>query len=485
MGDPRVRQDVWKLSKLDKWHPILLGYAKAVAEMQTRSIDNPTSWTYQAAIHGFNAGNDPFSIPSASVPANADQFWAQCQHGSWFFLPWHRMYLFYFEQIIAATVKKLGGDPGWSLPYWNYSDASNPDARKLPPAFFEATLPDGTPNALRVDLRDRGNNGDIVADARKTNIRPCLSESAYTADPFGGSPGFGGARSVATHGGDGVGMVEATPHGDMHMAVGGLMGTFETAGLDPIFWLHHANIDRLWSVWKKRSPQHQNPSDALWLSDVSFGFHDADGNVVSHVSSEVVNSTANPLSYKYEDELDPLAGVVDSVPRILAVEDRKIPEMVGATSKPVTLSGEAVSTQFAVSLPSGPARVLDAGGTPPKIYLNLENVTGTGHHTSYSVYLNLPPEGEPGKHPELLAGSMPTFGIAAASRSDEKHSGSGLRYAFEIGSIVRKLEAKGDWDPKNVRVTFVPDYGPPITRNALTERRTGPIKVGRVSIYHK
>ena len=34
----------------------------------------------------------------------------------------------------------------------------------------------------------------------------------------------------------------------------GLMSDPDTAGLDPIFWLHHANIDRLWEVWR------QNPT---------------------------------------------------------------------------------------------------------------------------------------------------------------------------------------------------------------------------------
>ena len=51
------------------------------------------------------------------------------------------------------------------------------------------------------------------------------------------------------------------PHGAVHSLVGndydefgqlvdtGWMGSFFTAGLDPLFWLHHANIDRLWEVW--------------------------------------------------------------------------------------------------------------------------------------------------------------------------------------------------------------------------------------------
>jgi len=485
MAGIRVRHDVWKLSKTNKWEPTLLWYAKAIAKMQTRPINDPTSWRYQAAIHDYIPGSDPLANPADVLPDDSDRFWGQCQHLSWFFLPWHRMFLFHFEQIVADAVVKLGGDPGWSLPYWNYSDTSNPDARKLPPAFYERTLPDGTPNPLRVENRQRGNDGRIVANPVNADIGQCLGEPSFTADSLGGSPGFGGPETAFNHGqGNVVGMLEATPHGNMHMAVGDWMGSFETAGLDPIFWLHHSNIDRLWNVWRARSAGHQNPNDRQWLTGVTFEFHDAGGNIVSHTANQVVDSTANPLSYKYEDEVDPLRGI-DFAPRILSVGERSIPEMVGATDKPVTLTGRPASASFTVNPPTGPARTLAAGGGTPRIYLNVENITGPRHHTSYSVYLNLPPAGEPNNHPELLAGSMPLFGVAQASQASDKHAGSGLHYAFEVSNIVRKLEAKGDWDPKNVRVTFVPDYELARTESVGRPQATGAIQVGRISLYHK
>ena len=39
------------------------------------------------------------------------------------------------------------------------------------------------------------------------------------------------------------------------------MGTFMSP-LDPIFWLHHCNIDRLWAEWNARG--HRNTASALW-----------------------------------------------------------------------------------------------------------------------------------------------------------------------------------------------------------------------------
>jgi len=119
----RTRKNVLKLGNpgddLD-W------YGKAVADLQNRPVTDPTSWRYQAAVHGYLRAIDP-NPTNVPFPSSADQrdFWNQCQHQTWYFLPWHRAYLACFEQIVAASVVKLGGPPGWALPYWNYSDPTN------------------------------------------------------------------------------------------------------------------------------------------------------------------------------------------------------------------------------------------------------------------------------------------------------------------------------------------------------------------------
>jgi tyrosinase len=46
----------------------------------------------------------------------------------------------------------------------------------------------------------------------------------------------------------------------------GWMGDFATAGLDPVFWLHHSNIDRLWQVWLEADAGDTNPTgDRAWM----------------------------------------------------------------------------------------------------------------------------------------------------------------------------------------------------------------------------
>ena len=156
----RIRRDV---HTLPDWDPILEWYAKAIAKMQERPLTDSRSWRYQAAVHEFNGNAAPDEIP-----ADADTYWNQCQHHSWFFLPWHRWYLLYFEAVIIDAIKELGGPhETWALPYWNYSDGSA-KALRLPKSFTDETLNDDgvTPNPLRVEKRSKSaNEGRNVTDA--------------------------------------------------------------------------------------------------------------------------------------------------------------------------------------------------------------------------------------------------------------------------------------------------------------------------------
>lgn len=471
----RTRRDVWKLAE---WDDTLLWYSRAVREMWDRPIADSTSWRYQAAIHEYVREGDPLATASDKLPKTAEQkrYWNQCQHNSWYFLPWHRWYLLYFEAIVAATVVELGGPADWSLPYWNYSDDSNPDARRLPPAFRAQTLPDGTPNALRVNIvRARGNNGAIVAGPEYSDLT-CLTEPSYEADPVGGSPGFGGPKTVFNHSGGAVGFLEAVPHGSMHGAVGGWMGRFGTAGLDPLFWLHHCNIDRLWEVWLKRDPQHVNPTDADWLG-MRFDFRDAKGKAVKRKVGDSVDTAA--IGYEYEDVLDPLApgGGLESLSSVeMTMADRPIPEMVGATEGPVALTGKPTTAHVEVSAPSGPAlESLEADEAPPRVYVNVENVTGEGDPRAYKVFVN----GE-------YAGLLPMFGVAEATAQTDKHPGGGLHYRLDVTDAVQRLQSEGNWNPADMQVTFVPaeEEAAEGALESLEAAEPEPsFQVGRVSVY--
>jgi tyrosinase len=468
----RVRRDV---STLDPWDDSLVWYAKAVAEMRKRPIADPTSWRYQAAIHDYIRDEDPYAEPSDVLPSDAEQekFWRQCQHFSWFFLPWHRWYLLYFEAIVGATIVQLGGPAGWALPYWNYS-GEQPASRILHPAFRAETLPDGSPNALFIPFPDRenGNDGEPVGDRRDVSLR-CLRSRRFQNTPA--VDGFGGPKTGFNHDlPEGLGTLENTPHGSMHVAVNGFMGAFNKAGLDPIFWMHHCNIDRLWVVWRDMNATHTDPTDPDWLADVSFDFHDATGAVVTKTAAGAVDTKA--IGYEYEptpEEAPALLGAEGPVEEVPMAE--RVPEMVGATEQPTPLTTAPTTANVAVSAPTGPG-LLAAEEGPQRTFIRIENVTGRGRPRRYSVYVN-----------DVFAGIIPLFGVSEATRATEKHGGGGLHYRLDVTEAVDQLKAEGKWDEANVKVTFVPDEKrvakEPAVLSALGEEEAPKFQVGRVSVF--
>src|SRR4051812_16757928 len=123
MGDTKVRPDVWTARDGEdgpRWDAGVLAYARAVGVMQSRPAHDARSWAAQAALH------------------------RTCPRRSWFFLPWLRMQLVYFEDIVRAIVVADGGPRDWALPFWDTTDGR----AVLPPEFAVPALPDGAPNPL-------------------------------------------------------------------------------------------------------------------------------------------------------------------------------------------------------------------------------------------------------------------------------------------------------------------------------------------------
>ena len=137
-----VRRDVWNLGS--GWSDALLWYARGVGVLQQRPITDHTSWRFLAAIHGIDVPlwqDAGYLRRGDKLPSQEDQdlYWNQCQHQSWYFLPWHRGYVASFEQIVRAAIVGLGGPADWSLPYWNYND--NRQTLKMPACFAATSLP--------------------------------------------------------------------------------------------------------------------------------------------------------------------------------------------------------------------------------------------------------------------------------------------------------------------------------------------------------
>ena len=478
------------------WDTTLLWYARAVGEMKSRPLTDPTSWRYLAAIHGFTL--DPNEDASAVVywkqwtqkqklPGKTDQntFWKRCQHGSWYFLPWHRMYLGYFEQIVGKFIVGLGGPADWALPYWNYNQGKDSG---LPAAFYQPNLPDNSPNSLLEPSRNPGrNNGDLFLKPPDVTPSAAFDDHDFAGQTRGGSPGFGGPVTRFEHDGRNHGLLEQQPHDVVHDEVGGVMGDPVTAGYDPIFWLHHANIDRLWQIWLKSDPSNANPSGPAW-QQFGFNFHNATGSTSALKPADVLETTVAPFYYQYDDlslpdgvtpTPTPVSGkavaIAEQTPKTLMTQDA-IPEMVGASSEATPLAGKAKTLSLRLFPMSGPMTRLKAVGTisTRKAFLHVENIRGKGRPSSYDVYLNVP-EGAGKFSDQFRVGIIPTFGLEQASAATERHPGNGLHFTFNVTKLVNLLAAGKNWDPETVRVTFVP-------RRKPAEKSY--IEVGRVSLFY-
>jgi tyrosinase len=139
---------------------------------------------------------------------------------------------------------------------------------------------------------------------------------------------------------------------------------------------------------------------------------------------------------------------------------------------------------MAITQPTGPVLESLEAGAPTERYLNIENITGEGEPKSYRVYVNVPAGDDAESHPELLAGTLPMFGLQESSRASERHAGNGLHYVLRVGDIVKRLQARNDWDDAAVRLTFVPvRRGEEAPSPLESNEAASPIRVGRISLH--
>jgi len=477
-----TRREIWGLESDEPFDSISLAYAQAVQVMQGRDPSDPTSWRFQAALHG-----------SVLQPPPGVAGWADCQHGSWYFLPWHRIYLYFFERIVRAAVLEAGGPDDWALPYWNY-DRPFP-ANTMPPAFREPTLPDGSANPLRLPPPRRAaavmNGAQIPPQV--TSPAAALARSNYSSPP---TPSFGGQRIGPVHFDGGFGAIESTPHNVMHPTIGGqsfgsgvcggaLMTDPNCAALDPIFWLHHANIDRLWNVWVSQ-PGRANPTDAGWLGQ-EFAFYDENGDEVRMTAGEVLDSAAQ-LQYVYDDMPSfRLPDVSGDQPD--EREAGRPPELAAATDEPFELAGGARSVSL--SAPSSSRSLL--AGPPAKdarMLVRVEDIEAERDPAIvYGVYLNLPEDDDADRLAHHV-GNISFFGIEQAQDPDQPPGGGvGWRHTFDATDAVNRLKQEDNWDPDDLRVTFEPvgllpapgEEAPPEDREAGASVPT--VRIGRVSVF--
>lgn len=256
-----VRRDVMDLPETDRF---FTDYAKAVKEMHARS--DRASWPAQAMIH-------------------ADS----CEHGNVQFFHWHRQYLRAFERICAA----LSGNPDFALPYWNWSKNSG----KIPAPFFDI------PELNVTHWNDPGNYFGAKWGPVNSIATRFLDKTFGLMDVDGGPFHINALNNFLQLGdiGDFLDAIENGPHSGAHVIVGAhvdeVWGHMHDglSPLDPIFWLHHCMVDRMWALWQAREGN-VTPDPAATYNG---HFVDSNGTPTNANSTEAM--TTSGLGYRYDD----------------------------------------------------------------------------------------------------------------------------------------------------------------------------------------
>jgi len=243
-------------------------YKNAIQMMKALPNSDRRSWWAQANIHG--------NLSATPACANAGSYsFHLCQHGQWFFLPWHRAYLGHFEQIC----RELTGEKKFGLPYWNWAID-----RSVPSVFWGSTS-----NALFEPCRTIGATGTLPAGVyTHARLETILSDPNFLN--FGSGYPFTDSRTP-----HGMGPLEAD-HGIVHISVGGYMGAGGSA-LDPLFYTHHCMIDYCWYDWNVNRG-FDNPNDSVWFNQKWTDFVDGSGNPVTDQAGLTILWPI--FSYQYE-----------------------------------------------------------------------------------------------------------------------------------------------------------------------------------------
>ncbi|MBP0481457.1 tyrosinase family protein [Sagittula salina] len=339
-------------------------YAHGVGLMKQRPSSDPLSWDFQYYTHWMQqpkaqAIDDIYGPDPSPEKMAAEAMWNTCRgHIAWasqadWFVPWHRMYVLYLERI----VRRVTGEDSFTLPYWNYT---NPQTVTIPEAFRDPDSP------LFVADRNPGiNEGTLGMDG--------LSTGFMGRENYAGITGFN--RTL-----------DNNPHGQVHVQVGTPtnMGSVPTAAKDPVFWVHHAQVDRCWASWNAAGGA--NPTEDAWTGR-TFQFFDAVENTLVTVPTGSVTTT-EALGYNYQDLIQPMPPATEMVS---ADKLRETLPMVLAAAEGVPMTESVPGAQGPLKLGTGPATArLDA--LP---ILNEEAVTDRPQRT-YLVISDLATEVQPG-----------------------------------------------------------------------------------------
>ncbi|HVG23284.1 MAG TPA: tyrosinase family protein [Thermoanaerobaculia bacterium] len=476
---------------------------RAVTRMKERNIKQQTtadfrqSWIYWANTHGY-FGTGPRSSGSAAtfkasakqrcagftgttfercvgyyphvqdwtVPNDGNitsQIWGTCQHGNLQFLPWHRIYLKYMER----TLRKFSGDPKFALPYWDYPDNTGPDGGIALPTMMRGAA---SSNSLVDTFRTIGLNTNA------SDIDP-LDGSAQQAFDFTTFTSF--SQSL-----------EGQPHGTMHCGTGMNcqapdIGIVAVAGLDPVFYMHHANIDRLWQCWMVRKAAGAK-IDLAWAKanlgmpqswfDKSWSFVDENGKLVSTKVSQLFEPGGIDYVYDQTTNCVPAATSDPGLESVPAAPRRTV------TTEGVSLRGQTLQVPLAASTLEGPEPGLPEGVEVARgrTVLLLEDVRVVGGNPGITYRIHLSRRSDPARR--VYVATINWFGILAGEHAGHEGAEAPRGHRLLFYDVTDELAQLGNPNESDVAVTFEPTRGGEGRESPEPSASAGTVTVGAIRL---
>ena len=338
----RVRYNVYD----PEGEKALILFERAVALMKDRSERNPgdpLGWDYQAGIHGI--WNLNYSNPNADFSSreqladfaeeygfdtknnvlNGNTVLNNCTHFEYMwngelggrvivntsrssassanFIAWHRLYLQYFEEIVRENLRLSGEEEAesWALPYWAYLNEGE---------FVMPELLRKSDSSLYTPYRNPQLNAGIPL-TEITNLPDWLPHPNTWPENTPRGLYQNTYLSMGT-------VIENMPHNMFHVASGwngalfpgdepegdGLMLSPSAAAFDPVFWIHHSFIDKIWSTYNHSENAFygseyffdKNPWNYMFLAP------SRNGELQKEVISYWGNNSANVVSKIYNPD---------------------------------------------------------------------------------------------------------------------------------------------------------------------------------------
>lgn len=188
---------------------------EALAAMYLLPITDPHSFALHATFHG----GPPTTY---------------CRHGAPGFFTWHRAEMKAFEDALQAAGCHV------MLPFWDWS--SGPSTG-VPAACSQPTYVNRSGTTVANPLYSGPRYGGGWTARSGSIATTAFDDLATAVQAATGEPSFTTFQSLING-----------PHGSVHGRVGGDMCCVPSASYDPLFFLHHANVDRIWARWQILHP---------------------------------------------------------------------------------------------------------------------------------------------------------------------------------------------------------------------------------------